>query len=437
MAENEEGIEPRKRGRKTKKGELPDNAQVAAAMTAWASEQRLARGVGGDFYVEDEGGKYGSASVGVPFPALCLEHLYQSSVYPLGRSEMVAGTQGSNKSSYLYEHYRWFTWPLGGYGFHMENESKEEEFPPLMASMLDYDLSHMPGPFFSESMNDWQAQIIDFTADGKRSFKALFEPLGLHKRVPLILGVDSYFAKLAEESIKSIIEEKNVAREFSWEAQKVSRFLKAIFQQVKHYPLAIVGTNHSKPSIDPRSGRTLDNITGGYALRFQDTFEVIMKKIGYDRRADHTYNEILFETIKNSIGRDHVTIKAEIKFCDIDSVTGRQRVYWDWDSATVNMLLGKDRSPGDKHFGGVPSKLKEAADITGLREATAGRCYSEILGVPRDNPIPREEMGKMINNNEALKEQLRPLLGVRKHRLFEAGILYSRQAGLAGDDDDV
>jgi len=240
---------------------------------------------------------------------------------------------------------------------------------------------------------------------------------------------------LADETMTGIFKERDIKRDFSWEAQKVTRFLKAVTHKFRHFPVAIVGTNHNKPTVDPHTYQIKNHVTGGFALRFQNTIEFILKKTGNGRRSDHAYNTIMFETDKNSMGKDHSTIIAEIRWYDLDPVTEQQVCYWDWDTATVNMLMGKDRAPSDKHFGGVKSKLDAAIDITGLRDSTQGRVWSNTLGVSSGDPIAKDEMGKIINNNEELKKMLRPILGIRTHGIFESCIPYSRQANVTDDPD--
>jgi len=397
-----------------------------------------ARGFRGSSKLLVEGAEV-SNIIGIPFPALCLEYLYQSNVYPLGRSEMLAGVQGTNKSCYLYDHYRWFK-AAKGVAVHVENENKDDRH--TMWEILDHEPNLRVFPFQSDSMDDWIGIAIDLLTGGPKTRGSLRSLLGPNfKKVPVILGVDSFFGKLAEASAETIFKDRCVKRTYSWESQAASRFLKAVTQCIRFVPFAMVGTNHDKISYNEYNQK-VHNITGGYALRFQDTIEILMEKLSSERRAEFSYNRILFEAAKNSAGRDHTTIIADIKFGELDPETGQQQVTWDWDTCTTNLLIGRDaRSKSDdKFFGAIKRNLDRVREIVDINEMSGNRMWSKALNVPQDDSIDRAEMGRLINQNEELRKLLRPILGVRTHKIFKLGELYAEQMGMVeprSSDDDA
>ena len=72
--------------------------------------------------------------VGIPLPALSLMYLFDSDVFPLGKTVGFAGAPQAQKSSLLFEIIRWFQ-GLGGYGKIVECEGNKVS-PTLIASIV-------------------------------------------------------------------------------------------------------------------------------------------------------------------------------------------------------------------------------------------------------------------------------------------------------------
>jgi len=73
--------------------------------------------------------------VGLPLPALCLRYLFQSTTFPLSRITQITGEEGSAKSAFLYEVFRWHM-VYGGGAVLAGNENKDS--PELRHSLLQW-----------------------------------------------------------------------------------------------------------------------------------------------------------------------------------------------------------------------------------------------------------------------------------------------------------
>lgn len=369
--------------------------------------------------------------VGLPLPALCLRYLFQSTVFPLSRMTIVTGMQGSCKSAFLYEIFRWHRL-YGGRNILLECESKDS--PELRASILNYD-SKAVGVKPCESLEEWQTALTRFIQLNQELMTGTKSAPGPGRVIPLCIGIDSLMGKASEENIEKVLKEGFSGRAHPVEALKISQFMKVLPQKLATWPFSIVGTNHLKPAQD-YMGRPTRNIPGGMSLKFQETFEVEMTFLEDIKRADHDGIVVQMLARKNSLGPSRKKIKASLVWWN-DILSDEemeksnaesnviQRTMWNWHSASIDLLLeiqSKD-----------PSRWKKIEPYLDLHpERSKGSVvWSSALGIPPTDKVTFREAGEMLELRTDILKHIHGLLGIRERYIFEPGKDFKAQLDLA------
>ncbi len=215
--------------------------------------------------------------VGIYLPGLSLRYLYQCNIMPLSRMEQIVGVQESCKSAFLYEKYRWIRCN-GGKNYHIENESKDSD--SLRMSMMNYDRNAVD-LLISESLDDWQRFLTYLLRDDtvKGGLLGNKEQPGIGKICPIGFGVDSLTAKASLEVQNKINMDGFAGRVHPVDALKLSSYLKCMPQKLVNWPFWFGAINHLKPS-KTQTGAITYNVPGGYSVKFQETFETRLQRIG-------------------------------------------------------------------------------------------------------------------------------------------------------------
>lgn len=353
--------------------------------------------------------------VGIYMPALCLRYLYQCNILPLSRMEQITGTQESCKSAYLYEKYRWIRCN-GGKSYHIENESKDSDV--LRMSVLGYD-SNAVELLISEALEDWQEYMTYLL--GPKSIKGILtgskDKPGPGKTVPIGFGLDSLTAKASKEVQAKMDELGYADRVHPVDAMKLSSYLKYMPQKLVGWPFWFGCINHLKPT-KTGTGAIDYHTPGGYSIKFQETFETRMQRVGDIESGDNGV-KIKFTTQKNSLGPGRKTITADFRWY-FDKDTVKQVSYWDWHAGTIDLL-----DAGLK----TGALRKACMEVVDLRTKSQGgkRVWSKTLSIPEDDPVPYSVAGKMLEDRADLITELHKILGVREYTIFKNGVDYGQQ----------
>lgn len=353
--------------------------------------------------------------VGIYLPALCLRYFYQCNIMPLSRMEQITGIQESCKTAFLYEKYRWIRCN-GGKTYHIENESKDSD--ALRMSMMNYDYNAVD-LFISESLEEWQSYLT-YLSDPKSIKAALMgtkDKPGPGKTIPIGLGVDSLTAKASREVQDKMAESGFADRVHPVDALKISSYLKYFPQRIVGWPFWFGCINHLKPQKNAM-GAIDYHTPGGYSVKFQETFEVRLQRIADIDSGDNGVL-IKFVTQKNSLGPGRKTIQAAFRWF-FDPETGKQKSYWDWNAATIE-LLDKGLKTG---------ALRSAChDVVDIRTKSAGgkRVWSKTLGIPESDAVPYSHAGAILETRADLMADLHRILGVREYSIFKPGVDYTQQ----------
>lgn len=360
--------------------------------------------------------------VGLPLPALCLRYLFQSTVFPLSRIIQITGEEGSCKSSFLYELYRWHM-VYGGGAVLAENENKDS--PELRNSILEWNPTWLSRFELVPtcSLQEWQKVMSSFVDHMKMIQDS---PDGPGRTVPVCFSVDSIMATATEEELAQIKKEGFATRGFAVAALLIAKYMRNMPKLIKGYPFTIAGTNHLKPSTDAR-GLPSSSVPGGKAVKFMETFEIEMKRAHgkYDiDTLEYGGMRLKFTARKNSLGPSRKSITAELLWWYTDDGTGkwRQRTAWDWNTATIELL---------ESFGAEGSGKKTVynilKDITGIVVVSRGQrtAYSEKLGIPKSDPQLWRIVAAELEKRPDMLVEVYKVLGVTQRAAFDPGVDYA------------
>ena len=358
--------------------------------------------------------------VGLPLPALCLRYMFQSSTFPLSRIIQITGEEGSAKSAFLYEIFRWHM-VYGGGAVLAENENKDS--PELRQSILQWNQQWLQRMVVKSTyaMEGWQdvfTKFIDLARDQQDNAD------GPGRTVPICFGCDSLMATAPQAEIDAVRKEGHSMRGYALAANLIARYMRTMPERIKHYPFTMAGTNHLKPGTDMR-GLPTAAIPGGKAVKFMETYEVEMKRAhgGHDiDKLEYGGLRLKLTARKNSLGPSRKSITAELLWWYEDLGNGefKQQTAWDWDTATVEMLLSFENAKGKKT---IYNRLME---ICGLKIASKSQrtAYSTILGIPKSDPQLYRVVGAAIEQRPDILTQLYQVLGVTARRPFQPGVDY-------------
>jgi RecA/RadA recombinase len=356
--------------------------------------------------------------IGLPFPALCLRYVFQSTVFPLGRVLQIAGEEGSCKSALLYEVFRWHM-TYGGGAVLMENEAKDAAvMRDAILQRNDMWLNRMT-VIPTSSVQDWQKALTY----NMRNFRvAMEEKGGPGRTIPICLGIDSLTATDVAEEIAKTAKEGSAALGFARQAGLIARYMRqAVVGNIRGWPFTIAGTNHMKPATDSM-GRPVKNVPGGKAVPFMATFLIEMSRIKDIDLADYGGVRLKIKMGKCSVGPSRKSIEAEFLWWQSPQPDGTilQDFCWDWDTATVETLLRFQMINGKKTL------FNNLMDICDLRvvSKTGKLVWSKTLGIPKDNPVEYRVAGAALERRPDLLEQMYPLLGISRGSHFQPGLDY-------------
>lgn len=351
--------------------------------------------------------------VGIPLPALSLMYLFDSDVFPLGKTVGFAGAPQAQKSSLLFEIIRWFQ-GLGGYGKIVECEGNKVS-PTLIASIVGQ-------ARFQQVMID-PCRTID---EARKRIVHTLEFLKKHdpeKKIPFILGLDSATGATDDETVEKLMGDADYSgRSFPITALYYTQLLKVLSAEMAGWPFSFVFTNHLKekpsdmPGMPARKG-----MPGGQALMFHGSYVFWLTRIGSEQHMTRVVNgeaiscpvetrKLLLECFKTSLGTDGRRITVDFHWWHEN---GHQVSMFDWSAATARMLYGmQDKESAElKQFRGIKmlrGGLGDMLDIT----MSDQRFTSKKLGLSKLND---HDFGEAVHADPKLMEQLIEFMHIKRH----------------------
>jgi len=351
--------------------------------------------------------------IGLYLPALCLRYLFQSNILPFERIGQIVGQEGSCKSALLDEFFR-ITRMNRGRGYLQEAETKDS--PIMRLSILNYDEKAVViRP--CEALEDWQEGLTYLINLNKQQMLGTKSKPGLGKIAPVLHGVDSLMGKGCRESLAKIAKDGYSQRSFPAEAMLINSYMKFIPQQLAGWPFMLWGVNHMKPSQD-QMGRPQNNIPGGMSLKFQETYQLELHRVKDIKKVDVQGITVKMVMRKNSLGASRLSINADLLWWDDEEAGYVQRTVWDWNTATIDLLLAFEGS----RF----NRLQEVCDLH-VADKSKKLVWSERLNIPRDDSQPYAVAAEALENDMQLVSELHKLLRIHDYQVYKPGVPYDDQ----------
>lgn len=368
----------------------------------------------------------------VPFAVRCL---LQQEGFPMGRFVLLAGPQESCKSATSYEIIRWHRRAMGK-GIIIEVEDKRS--PELCQSILDYD-ERAVEVHRCETMEDWNSALsfwldkVKILMDGDP--KAPKARPGKGRIAPFCFVVDSIMAAVVEDVMANVQEEGHTGKRYALEAGQLSDYLKVATKWLSDYPFSLIGINHNKPGQD-RYGNPVRKLPGGKAPGYHASLDIDMNRVGKQwKSASEEGITLRMDVMKNS-SAPHSSIEVDmVWYIDYENPTDAgeclQRTFFDWNSATINVIRKAMQDPG-------VARRKKVDELIGLHCTEKSQmCWSEQLGIPDSDPVSYREAGRIleakIDSDQSFRDALYPLMGIRRRVLYKSGIEYREQMKEAQD----
>lgn len=381
--------------------------------------------------------------IGLPLPALSARYLLQSNIFPLSRFTQLRGEFSAGKSALLIEIMRWFT-IYGGGGVMIDTENKGSR------SMIDGLFGHNPEYMRravvvrAETVEEWQKRYINLCQLVHKQCDA--DTSG--SVYPMCIGVDSISAVEVERRVDKVAEEGHAAAGHPYLARNLSDFMRtALVPTLRHYPIALVATNHLKEEINQMGfGAPKKYAPGGASLDYYPTIILDMERVSKKliERNGVEGQQVRIIATKNNLGAPGRRVVVNllwypktISYADPETNETRyktqQHHFWDWHTATTRLLMDlqdPDRKPQPGHDPKLAEILKQVCDLEykhGTKNADVPLVFSNALGISKQDAVPEVEISMMIEENRRIRELLHGLLGVNEYAVCDPAVKYREQ----------
>lgn len=370
------------------------------------------------------GGEANSLIIGVQAP-LAFQILIQNNVIPFGKCIVLVGDEGVGKTGLLFEIGRWFCREDGFLHF-VENETK---FDPIWANSIIGYADEAGGELYnyyqSTTVEEWQNLFLELI---KATKDCMTKKGGPGKTFPVLFGLDSIAGKLSQQTVAKIREDGFAGRGAPTEALAITKFMKQLTSELAGWPFTFCGVNHEKTSVDMSFGSSGPKVyrPGGKHMDYQEALEIRLSTPGKSGRIALLDEEksilqlggvhVKLTVRKSSEGEGHRDLNVKVLWrYRKHPVTGELRQYtvWDWSTALVEYLAS--------FSGKYQEKIHAVVDV--IKESRGYTCSK--LG--QRKPISAAEMGKLIEDNQQLCEQIQDLFAVHRRRVFVRGQDYALQ----------
>lgn len=354
--------------------------------------------------------------IGLRIP-LALRWLFQSNVFPLGRTTILTGPSLSCKSALMYDMFRWHNEIPGGGGQLIETENKDSE--ELRRSINNYKEGAVTANTYG-SLNDAMTAFNIAVENYKTFCEGNKKSPG--RRVLLQIGLDSLTATNSDETEDNIRKKGVPERRFAVEAAMIATWLKSLSPKTLGWPLSLVFVNHDKPQLNLSTGRMMPHMPGGAAPKYQATYVLHTTKIGDIERSNWEGRKIKIKALKNSLGPDGRMIVVEMVWTHqfLEGWGVVQRTFWDWHKASIVMLL-------DRMGAKVKTFANRLKDVIDLHVVSGAKVWSEALGIAKEEPITMHKAGMLLDSNEELSKRIDNALGIPERTVYQPKVDFLEQ----------
>jgi RecA/RadA recombinase len=381
--------------------------------------------------------------IGLPLPSLAARYLLQANIFPLSRLTQLRGEFSSGKSAFLLEIMRWFHM-YGGGGILIDTENKGSE--TMLRGMFGHNPQHIARTKVTTaaSVEEWQSKYMGYCKAIHAQIDAANAP---DRVIPICIGVDSISAVEVDRRVEKVAEEGHAAAGHPYLARNLSDFMRtALVPTLRHYPIALVATNHLKEEINSMGfGPPKKYAPGGASLDYYPTLILDMQKASMKSvtsgRAEGQAVRLI--ATKNNLGAPGRRLVVNLLwYNEIVSITdeegnesyrNQQHHYWDWHTATIRLLMdlqAADKKPQPGVDPKLPALVKQVCDLEykhGTKNAEVPLVYSTALGISKQSAVSEVEASVALEENKKLLGVLHGLLGVNEYAVCNPAKRYREQ----------
>jgi len=382
--------------------------------------------------------------IGLPLPALSIRYLLQANIFPLSRFSQLRGEFSAGKSALLLEIMRWFHL-YGGGAILIDTENKGS--PTMVAGMFGHNEQYMARTKITTAANveEWQSKYIGYCKSIQKQIDAADAP---DRVIPVCMGVDSISAVDIERRVDKAAAEGHAAAGHPALARNLSDFMRtALIPTLRHYPIALIATNHLKEEIDQMGfGAPKKYAPGGAALDYYATLILDMERASrkkVEKAGGHEGQSVRITATKNNLGAPGRKLVVNLMWytttATYKNAAGETRYkaqqfhYWDWHTATARLLIDlqdteKKLQPGIDPQ--LPKLLKQVCDMEykyGTKNADVPLVYSSALGITKQEAVPEAEASMILESNTKVLDILHGLLGINDYLVCDPAVKYREQ----------
>lgn len=381
--------------------------------------------------------------IGLPLPTLAARYLLQANIFPLSRFTQLRGEFSAGKSALLLEIMRWFH-VYGGGAILIDTENKGSE--TMLRGMLGHNPQHIARTKVctAASVEEWQGKYMGFCKAIHAQIDAANAP---DRVVPICIGVDSISAVEVDRRVEKVADEGHAAAGHPYLARNLSDFMRtALVPTLRHYPIALIATNHLKEEINSMGfGPPKKYAPGGASLDYYPTLIIDMQRVSRNTmtagRAEG--QAVRLTATKNNLGAPGRKLVVNLMwYNDIvaskdadgnDTYKNQQYHYWDWHTATIRLLMelqAADKKPAPGIDPKLPALVRQVCDLEykhGTKNAETPLVYSSALGISKSDAVSEVEASIMLEDNKKVLGVLHGLLGVNEYVVCDPAKQYRKQ----------
>jgi hypothetical protein len=339
---------------------------------------------------------------GIPLPSLALQYMFGVENLPMGRFYGFRGPTQSMKSSICF----WLLRNImeqGGLGLLVETERKVSD--TLMEGLIGQ---------FMNALLQFNACDLEQAEQMVNDAFGFYKKNAPDKKFPYGICWDSLRGVLSKETSAKIDKEGGVTKQFSSEANSISKFFAKMVEELSFWPMMLFFVQHEKKSQSEGHTKNAHAKTslGGDAPEFHATVLTrctVINKV--QEGAANPYATIKFQTTKNNLGVLGKRVVVTIHFQQRTTEKGQQvhNYFFDWAKADCDMLLS------DK----LANKA-EVKKVLNLEEHSSNKGYYRCpeLGVKK---ATASEVMELLNSpkNEQLLKNLKRALRIQRNLRFD------------------
>jgi RecA/RadA recombinase len=381
--------------------------------------------------------------IGLPLPTLAARYLLQANIFPLSRLTQLRGEFSAGKSALLLEIMRWFH-VYGGGAILIDTENKGSE--TMLRGMLGHNPQHIARTKVctAASVEEWQGKYMGFCKAIHAQIDAANAP---ERVVPICIGVDSISAVEVDRRVEKVADEGHAAAGHPYLARNLSDFMRtALVPTLRHYPIALIATNHLKEEINSMGfGPPKKYAPGGASLDYYPTLIIDMQKAARNNivsgRAEG--QAVRLKATKNNLGAPNRSLVVNLMwYNDIvsakdadgnENYRNQQYHYWDWHTASIRLLMdlqASDKKPQAGVDPKLPALVRQVCDLEykhGTKNADTPLVYSSALGITKQGAVSEVEASIAIEENKKVLGVLHGLLGVNEYTICNPAKRYRAQ----------